>query len=118
MNTLQIALALATVVLIAIGQILFKAIGVALVAGGTWMNPRALTLGITAGVVYVVATLLWVWLLRTAPLSRAYPYMALSFVLVPMMSTFFYREAISAQYMIGIALVVAGILIASLDAPA
>jgi uncharacterized membrane protein len=116
MNTTQIGLALASVVLIAFGQLLFKAVGLASAAAGTLMHPRALALVCAAGVLYVAATLAWIWLLRTAPLSRAYPYMALSFVLVPAMSAVFFREALSAQYMIGIALVIAGIVVATLDA--
>ena len=115
MNTLQIGLALATVVLIAVGQVLFKALGVESVAAGL-MSPRALVLVIAAGMLYAAALVAWIWLLRTAPLARAYPYMALSFVLVPLMSAVVFRESISAQYVIGITLVVAGIVIASLGA--
>ena len=114
MTAVQIGLALLCVVLIAIGQMLFKAIGLASLTQGAMIEPRAITLVIAAGTLYVVATVAWVWLLRSAPLSRAYPYMALSFVLVPLMSAFLYREALSVQYGIGIALVVAGIVVASL----
>ncbi len=114
MTAVQISLALVCVVLIAIGQMLFKAIGLASVAQGGLIEPRAITLVIAAGTLYVVATVAWVWLLRSAPLSRAYPYMALSFVLVPLMSAFVYRESLSLQYAIGIALVVTGIVVAGL----
>lgn len=79
---------------------------------------RSLALVCVAGALYLAATFAWIWLLRTAPLSRAYPYMALSFVLVPLMSAFFFRESLSAQYVIGIALVIAGIVVATLDSSA
>lgn len=118
MSTTQIGLAIASVLLIAVGQLLFKAVGVASAAAGTLMHPRALLLVCVAGALYVAATLAWIWLLRTAPLSRAYPYMALSFVLVPLLSAFFFRESLSAQYVIGIVLVIAGIVVATLDSSA
>jgi uncharacterized membrane protein len=116
MTGLQIGLALGCVFLIAVGQVLFKAVGLAVASAGSVVDARALTLGAAAAVLYVTATLAWIWLLKTAPLSRAYPYMALSFILVPLMSALFYRESLSVQYLIGIGLVVAGIVVAGLDA--
>ena len=97
---------------------LFKAVGLAVASADTVFDARALTLGGAAAVLYVIATLAWIWLLKTTPLSRAYPYMALSFILVPLMSAVFYRESLSLQYLLGIALVVAGIVVAGLDARA
>ena len=115
MTTFQIGVALACVFLIAVGQVLFKAVGVAVESAGTVADLRAVMLGGLAAVIYLAATLAWIWLLRTAPLSRAYPYMALSFVLVPLMSAFFYRESLSLQYVIGVLLLVMGIILAALD---
>lgn len=116
MTTSEIAVALTCVFLIAVGQVLFKAVGMAIQGAGTFVEMRALLLGGLAAFIYLVATAAWIWLLRTAPLSRAYPYMALSFVLVPLMSAYLYRESLSFQYLFGILLVVGGIILAGLDA--
>ena len=46
---------------------------------------------------YAAATLLWVRILTTVPLSRAYPFVALAFVLVPAAGYLFFHEAISCE---------------------
>jgi drug/metabolite transporter (DMT)-like permease len=59
------------------------------------------------------ATLLWIWILRTVPLSVAYPFMALAFVLVPAFSYFIFNEAISWTQVIGFLLIAIGVVVAS-----
>lgn len=60
------------------------------------------------------ATLLWVWVLRTVPLSTAYPFMALAFVLVPALSYFLFNEALTWTHLLGFLLIVAGVIVVSL----
>lgn len=55
----------------------------------------------------------WVLALRYVDLARAYPFMALSFVLVPLASTRLLGEVVSTRYWIGVILIVSGILVAS-----
>jgi drug/metabolite transporter (DMT)-like permease len=59
------------------------------------------------------ATLLWIWILRSVPLSIAYPFMALAFVLVPAFSYFIFDEAISWMQVIGFLLIATGVVVAS-----
>jgi drug/metabolite transporter (DMT)-like permease len=59
------------------------------------------------------ATLLWIWILRTVPLSVAYPFMALAFVLVPAFSYFIFNEVISWTQVMGFLLIAAGVVVAS-----
>jgi multidrug transporter EmrE-like cation transporter len=72
----------------------------------------------TACMLYAAATVLWVWLLTLIPLSAAYPFAALSFVIVPVASWWFLGEPLGGRYWAGIGLIVAGVsVIASVTAP-
>ena len=96
--------------LLACGQILFKK--AALASSG-----KSLLLGLlnswmlVALVVYGVATLLWVAILRTTPLSVAYPFAALGFVIVPIAARVMFSEPLDLRYAAGAALIVIGILL-------
>ena len=69
---------------------------------------------ILALVLYGISTLVWVVLLKYLPLSRAYPFVALSFVLLPIVSYFLIGEALSTRYFVGLAVFMSGLyLIAS-----
>lgn len=74
--------------IIAVGQLMFKRVSISLgdVQG---LNMIALKLAtdplfILALMLYGSATILWVLALREVPLSIAYPFTALAFVLVPL----------------------------------
>lgn len=104
-------LALTCVVAIAGGQILFKRVGLAVQAAGTWLDWRVATLGAVAIGLYGAATLLWIHVLRTADLGRVYPLMALSFVLVPLAGWHFFAERLTVQHAVGMALIVLGVVV-------
>jgi drug/metabolite transporter (DMT)-like permease len=59
--------------------------------------------------VYFATTFLWIWLLRTVPLSVAYPFMALAFLFVPIMGATFLGEPLTVRSVIGAALIITGI---------
>jgi drug/metabolite transporter (DMT)-like permease len=104
-------LALLCVTILAVGQILFKyTANAANLAGTVW---RAEVLGLAAGAlaIYAVATLLWIALLQEAPLSRVYPYAGLSFVLVAGAGWWLFNEQLGLGYLIGLALIIAGLLV-------
>ena len=63
--------------------------------------------------VYGVATIAWIWVLQRAPLSLAYPVVALTFVLVPLGARWMFGEAMDLRYFLGCALIVAGIVVAT-----
>lgn len=114
MTLLQHIVILAVIALLAAGQLLFRKAAIAApplssVSGllALLSNPVfILALGI-----YGAATLLWVGVLQQVPLSRAYSFMALSFVIVPVASMLLFGEAITPRLIIGIVLVFAGLLL-------
>ena len=57
--------------------------------------------------VYGTATLLWIFALSRAPLSRAMPFAALTFAIVPVIDSIFLREELNFAYWIG---VIAGVI--------
>lgn len=61
----------------------------------------------------LVAALAYFAALTQLPLSRAYPVMALSFVIVVVASSPLYGESLSALRLLGLTLMMAGVLIAS-----
>ncbi len=103
--------AIACVVCISIGQILFKLSAIQLQKSGSYFDPATATLLISAFALYGLTTLGWIWVLRKIPLGQAYPLMALAFVLVPIASYFVLHERFTNQYILGIALIVAGIIL-------
>jgi multidrug transporter EmrE-like cation transporter len=58
-----------------------------------------------------LASLSWMAAMTTLPLSYAYPFMSFSFVLVLSLSAIFFGESISFEKLVGMALIVAGIII-------
>ena len=63
----------------------------------------------TVLLMYAAATLLWVYLLHGMPLSRAYPFIALAFAFVPLLSWLFFRDALDLRYGLGLAFMLAGL---------
>ena len=116
-----IALLIGYPLLLAAGQLLFKRTATRLV--GLPMPEQLLTLLVqpsfyAACLLYAAATVLWVWLLTYIPLSAAYPFVALSFVVVPIASWWFLGEPLGRRYWMGIGLIVAGVsVIAGAAAP-
>lgn len=107
---------LLTPVMISFGQVLFKLAGgridgrTATGAMGvlhTLLDPFLLV----ALAIYGTATILWIYVLRHVPLSQAYPFMALSFVLVPLASWLFFGETLGLRYWIGAGLLLSGMAI-------
>ena len=103
--------ALLCVLGIAIGQVLFKFGANALnAAGGKLFSTGGLVLA-AALALYAVTTVAWVWVLQRSELGKAYPFMALAFILVPIASHFVFGESFSWRYAVGCALLVAGVVL-------
>lgn len=96
---------------IAIGQILFKLSASYMHKSGSYFDPRTLIILFVAMALYGLTTLAWVWVLQKIELGRAYPFMALAFILVPIGSHFVFGERFHLQYFIGVAIIMAGILV-------
>ena len=101
-------------VLLASGQVLFKIVAqtttsIARPADLIYVIANPWAWG--AVTLYGLATLLWIVLLQQIPLSRAYPFAALGFVLVPAASALLFREVLGGQYLIGTACILIGIIV-------
>jgi drug/metabolite transporter (DMT)-like permease len=104
-------LAVLCVAMIAAGQVLFKQTAEALTKSGTFLDATVLSFGSVALAIYGTATVFWILLLQHAPLSRLYPYMALSFVFVALVSWLLLNEHIPAAQIAGLAFIVGGLLL-------
>jgi len=105
-------IAILCVVGIALGQILFKLSAAAADRAGSFLDPRAALILVAAFALYGLTTIAWVWVLQRIELGRAYPLMALAFVLVPLGSHFVLGERFQPQYYVGVAMIVTGIVVA------
>ncbi len=98
--------------LISAGQLLFKQ---ASGTSGLLAHNRAIALLtnpylLVALLIYFGSTLWWVIVLRDTPLSRAYPFMALSFIYVPLLSWIFFRDPMTIRTFLGTLCIVAGLI--------
>ena len=100
----QAALVLAAV-FAAVGQLLFKKGATALTHWIQYLNASILT----GMLFYGVGTVLWVFSLSRIPLRQAYPFTALTFILVYFGAAVFLKEAISLRGIAGAAVVLLGL---------
>ncbi|MDF1595403.1 MAG: EamA family transporter [Acidimicrobiia bacterium] len=114
MTLRQIFFLSAFALLLSIGQVLFKQASESLTNGsgpGGFLSLLESGSFWAAIALYGGSTLLWIWLIREVPLSRAYPFVALAFVVVPILSHFVLDERISRAGVAGSALIVLGIVV-------
>lgn len=104
-------IALICVLGIAAGQILFKLSAATLQRTGSFFHLETLTTLFSAFALYGVTTIAWVWVLQKIELGKVYPLMALAFVIVPIGSHFIFGEKFQTQYFLGVAVIIAGIVI-------
>src|SRR5690349_18067177 len=110
-----VALTLGCVLLLAVGQVLFK------IAAGTWrvegwslatlrnfLSPPMLV----ALAVYAVATFAWVLVLRHVPLGAAYPLFSLPFVVTPVLAHVVLGEPLALRTLVGASIIVVGVVVA------
>jgi drug/metabolite transporter (DMT)-like permease len=109
MSLRDLALILFTVASLAAGQICFKLASPAFAV----FSLRSLfaPIFIIALVIYAVATVMWVIALSRVPLTVAYPLVALSYLIVPLLARAFLGEPLTWQTFAGAAVIIAGILI-------
>ena len=93
---------------IAAGQLLFKCTADSQALSGSYLHPRTLLWLLSALIRYGVT----IWTLQQGPLSRLYPWMALAFVIVPLLSALLLGERLQTTYWLGVSMIVAGVSIA------
>lgn len=98
--------------LLAVGQILFKlAADQASATKPLWLQLPFSPSFLAALTIYGLATGLWVWILRQAPLQVAYPFVALAYFFVPVAAHFFLNEPLKWQTLLGAAFIGVGIFV-------
>jgi drug/metabolite transporter (DMT)-like permease len=108
-NTFRFTAALLIVLMISIGQILFKVAAERLRAADGQLASHVLSVIALSLVLYGIATLGWIWVLQSYPLSRIYPLMALSFIFVPVGGMVLFDERLSFSFFAGTGLLLAGL---------
>jgi drug/metabolite transporter (DMT)-like permease len=97
------------------GQILFKLAALRLSQDGSAVERGFGLLQngyfVLALAAYLILALIWVWILSFTPLSRAYPFVALAFVLTPVLGGVLFGEALSVRLLVGIAAILCGLLL-------
>lgn len=66
---------------------------------------------ISAIIFYLGLSVLWVWILTFTPLSKAYPFVTIAFVVTPLMSHFLFGELLGPSFYFGLLFILAGLLI-------
>jgi uncharacterized membrane protein len=97
---------------IALGQLLFKCTADSVALTGSYLHPTTARWLITALGLYGITTFGWIWTLQQGSLTRLYPWMALAFVLVPLLSALVLGERLTPPYWLGVGLIVLGVSIA------
>lgn len=109
------------VIVIAIGQITFKfaAQSLRILPSQSPLallrdNAMPLSLVALALLLYLLSTIAWVYALRTVPLSIAFMFNALAFVIVPVAGFLLFGEQVPRFFLPGLLLIVGGIALVSL----
>jgi multidrug transporter EmrE-like cation transporter len=110
MSVLNLVSLLGFTLLLASGQAMFKTVGLVLRTEGVAAVLRAPALW-AALVLYGGATGLWIWILSRVPLTRAYPWVSLGTVLVPLLGWYWFREPVGPVFWLGVGLIVAGLML-------
>ncbi|KLU16001.1 MULTISPECIES: EamA family transporter [Xenorhabdus] len=103
--------AIICVVGIAVGQVLFKLTSIALHKTGSLFATETLIMLFSAFTLYGMTTIAWIWVLQKIELGKAYPLMALAFIIVPIGSYLFLDEKFNTQYIIGVLFICIGIIL-------
>lgn len=107
------ALLIIVPVIMAFGQFLFKMAG-RNVSGNLGKDLVSIALDpyfISAATLYAIGSFLWVIALNRFDLSKAYPFMASGFIIVPILGYFLLNETLSVSYFVGVGLIFTGIVV-------
>ena len=111
----QIGLLMAYAAAMSAGQLMFKAAAQHGIAESSLSARLLASAGngyfVTAVLLYIGLTILWVWILTFTPLTYAYPFAALAFALTPLLAAAVFNDPISWRVMLGSLLIVCGIVV-------
>jgi multidrug transporter EmrE-like cation transporter len=121
-NRGAVSLVLASVLLAAAGQLLFKAglnqIGGLTISVGMIVSILTNPIMLVGLVIFAASAFLWLIALMRAELSFAYPFLSLSYVLVLLGGAVFFDEQITPLRVLGFAAIIVGIFIVASSARA
>jgi undecaprenyl phosphate-alpha-L-ara4N flippase subunit ArnE len=114
MNIMPWLILMLVVVLGTTGQLSLKYAFNASTTKGTSMSVRDILLSRYFWIwfiSYVVVTILWLVVLRTIPLSQAFPALGLTFALVPLASHHYLSEKVVFSQWLGIVIIISGVVL-------
>lgn len=113
MTLWQYFIMLVTMVLSSVGQVLFK-----IAAGKIDIVNKGLFGGlifvpslIIAFLVYGIAVVSWLFVLKSMPLKVAYTFSALTFIMVPVLASIFLGESLELRNFIGAVVIILGVYV-------
>lgn len=114
LNWVELLILISYAVGLAVGQALFKTAALQQPVTGS-LGQRAVSLMfnptfMVAIILYALLSVIWVWVLAIVPLSRAYPFVALAFVLTLGAGVVLFGEPLSGRLVLGSVLVIGGLL--------
>ncbi|WP_139996879.1 MULTISPECIES: EamA family transporter [Paenibacillus] len=62
-------------------------------------------------VLYGIATVLWLYVLKKLPLSLAYPLQSLAYVIALVAAVFIFHESVPFQRWVGVAIILVGVIV-------
>ena len=114
MSLTRLLLGFACVFGISVGQIFFKLASMTIEPiynfkslGNLFFNKYLLI----SLFIYMITTILWIWLLRLVPLKQAYPLIALAFLIVPILARLFLNEKLELKSIIGGIIIFIGVYV-------
>jgi drug/metabolite transporter (DMT)-like permease len=99
---------------VAIGQLLFKHVGIVIRGMAPLDAAAALArepILYAALALYGAATLLWIWILGRVTLMQAYPWVGASVIIVSLLSSYFFGERVAPLFWPGALLIAIGIVL-------
>ncbi len=112
MTLLDNGLLLMFTLMLSIGQVMFKRVGLGLRGHSgsdailAVLSEPSLYLALS---IYGAATLLWIFILSRVSLVQAYPWVAVGMIVVPLLGWFIFGERVTPMFWLGVAFVVVGV---------
>lgn len=104
----------AMIALMTFAQLLFKQAGLHANSHPEWYLALALNPWLAIGLAASAAGMgCWLLALRRLALSTAYPWTAFTYILTPIGATALFGEVITSRYVVGMALIVTGVVVAT-----
>lgn len=104
-------LLLINVILLVSGQMLWKvgASSISSWSGATFIYLIKSPFFIGGGILYVIATFIWMYVISKIPFSTAYPFQSLSYVLGVLAAYFIFKEQVSPTQWGGLFVIILGV---------